>query len=436
MRAARKWRELVVAAALGCSSAFVGPPETGAAPSASGADAGADVVLEWNEIAQGAIGASTPNPLHHQRFFAIVSAAVYDGVNSVVRSHEPYSGFVETPPGASAEAAAVAAAHHALVALFPSASSSLDQAYADSLAEHGLSPTDPGVAVGESASQAVLDARADDGAAQAQFPYTPPGAGQPGVWVPAPPGFAPAFLPGWGATETWSLREPAQFRPEEGPPALSTEEYAAELNEVKLVGAADSPVRTAEQTQIALFWRASAPVIWNPVARQVVAHRGLGLADSARLFALMNIAGADASIACWDAKYAFNTWRPVTAIRQADTDGNPATVADPGWTPLVPTPAFPEFTSGHTTISAALAGVLERSFGDPGMELTATSPLNPGFVRHWSSFREGVEEVVEARIVSGIHFRTGDERGAVQGRQVARFVSTHSLRERVGGGNR
>jgi hypothetical protein len=232
--------------------------------------------------------------------------------------------------------------------------------------------------------------------------------------------------------QPWVLRSGAQFRPDESPD-LTSDRYARDLNEVKEIGALNSATRTAEQTNIARFWLSSALVIWNGVLRQVTLGLDLNESEAARDFALMNVAGADARIACWDTKYAFNFWRPVTAIQRADEDGNPATEADPGWTPLIATPNFPEYVSAHTTNSSAMATVLALLFDDdPGVALTATSPTNPGFERHWTTFSEGVREVIDARVYSGIHFRSSDERGAKLGRQVGRFAAMHAFRRRHG----
>jgi membrane-associated phospholipid phosphatase len=200
---------------------------------------------------------------------------------------------------------------------------------------------------------------------------------------------------------------------------------------VQELGALHSLVRTSEQTQIAMFWGASAAVIWNGVLQQIVAARFSSLSDSARAFALLNIAGADAAIACWDAKYFFNFWRPITAIRQADTFPNRGLTADVDWEPLLATLPFPEFPSGHTVISSAIATALAELFGDdPGVPFAAQSPTTPGFVRNWMTFGEGVAEVIEARIYAGLHFRTADEEGAKLGRRVAKFVVRHALPER------
>ena len=389
-----------------------------------------NVVVDWNAIAIAAAGASGQNALLQERVFAITSVAVSDAVNAISGEYSRYASRLTAPSGGSTTAAAVGAAHRALTQLLPSQTQFLDAMLAQSLAKFGVSPGDPGVAFGEAVADEIVALRASDGATLAQYPYTAPNAGAPGVWVPTPPAFAAALLPGWGSVQPWVLDSGEQFRPDDGPD-LTSHRYARDLNEVKEIGALNSATRTAEQTNIAKFWLASAALIWNPVLRQVALGLDLDESESARAFALMNVAGADARIACWDAKYAFNFWRPVTAIQHADEDDNRLTTADPGWTPLVATPNFPEYVSGHTTVSGAMATVLRLLFDDdPGVAFTATSPTNPGFERHWTSFSEGVREVVDARVYSGIHFRSSDERGVTLGRQVARFAATHAFRHR------
>ena len=275
----------------------------------------------------------------------------------------------------------------------------------------------------------LLAVRSTDGAAQAQFPYTAPDAGSPGVWVAV--GTAPPVTPGWGNVSLWVLRNLSQFEPD-GPPPLHTRRYARDYNEVKEIGSLTSATRTSEQTEIARFWLGSPTAIWNGVARQLIQEQGLDLSESARTLALIYLASADASIACWNAKYSVNFWRPITAIRNGDVDDNVHTVADPTWTPLFPTPQHPEYVSGHSTNSSAMATVLTLLFGDQrDTPIVATSPTNPGFERHWSSLSEGVEEVIDARIFSGIHYRTSDEDGAQLGRKIARFVVKHALRDRT-----
>ena len=387
----------------------------------------ANVVVEWNATAISTALAVGQGPVPQTRAMAIVAVAVNDAVNAITGKFATYGETPTPPAGASADAAAIGAAHEALVLLYPSQVGSLDAAAAASLSSHGLSPSDPGVGFGEAVAQTVFALRVNDGSATAQFPYTAPDAGSPGAWIPTPPANLPALLPGWGFTETWVLRTGSQFRPDEGP-SLTSDAYARDLNELKDLGALTSATRTAEQTNIARFWLTSAAVIWDAALRQVAIARELDTPTTAHALALVNLAGADAAIACWDAKYAFNFWRPITAIRNADADGNPGTTADPTWSPLVATPNFPEFVSGHTTISGAMGTMLALLFGDdPGVSLIVASPTNPGFVRTWSRFSQGIAEVIDARVWTGFHFRSSDVAGARVGRQVARFVFEHAL---------
>jgi hypothetical protein len=391
-----------------------------------------NVVVDWNAIAITAVGAAGQNGTLQERSIAITSVAVSDAVNAMTRKFTRYGSRQAPPVGASTTAAALGAAYRALTQLVPSQTQFLNTSLAQSLAKFGVSTGDPGFIFGGTVADEIIGIRAGDGAAQAQYPYTAPGAGAPGVWVPTPPAFAAALLPGWVFVQPWVLESGAQFRPDEGPDVTS-HRYARDLNEVKELGALNSATRTSEQTNIARFWVTGAVVIWNGVLRQIVAGLDLDESETARDFALMNVAGADARIACWDAKYAFNFWRPVTAIQRADEDGNPATEADPAWMPLIATPNFPEYVSAHTTISSAMATVLTLLFDDdPGVAFTATSPTNPGFVREWTTFSQGVREVIDARVYSGIHFRLSDERGAKLGRQVARFAATHTLKHAHG----
>ena len=413
----------------GLAAALVGAALTVFAPRCASAQ---NIVVDWNAIAITAAGAAGQNSLLQERSFAVTSVAVSDAVNAITKKYARYGSSPTPPASASTTAAAVGAAYRALTQLVPSQTQFLDAMLAQSFAKFGVSAGDPGFAFGEAVADQTVAMRAADGAALAQYPYTAPNAGAPGVWVPTPPAFAAALLPGWGVVQPWVLESPAQFRPDESPD-LTSDRYARDVSEVKEIGALNSATRTAEQTNIAKFWLASAALIWNPVLRQVVLGLGLDESEAARDFALMNVAGADARIACWDAKYAFNFWRPVTAIQRADEDGNPATEADPGWTPLIATPNFPEYVSGHTTVSGAMATVLRLLFDDdPGVAFTATSPTNPGFERHWATFSEGVREVIDARVYSGIHFRSSDERGAKLGRQVARFAARHAFKHKHG----
>jgi hypothetical protein len=383
-----------------------------------------DVVAEWNAeaVRLTLLSSSSLSPVQQTRTMAIVQVSVHDAVNGITLKHETYLSPGAAPSGTSADAAAIAAAHHALRNLFPAHVATLDQMFLTSLAAHGLAVSDPGVGYGQSAAGAILANRADDGASVAQYPYTAPGAGLPGIWEPLTA--LPALLAGWGDVATWSLRSGAQFRPE-APPALSSEQYARDYNEIKEIGSLTSATRTAQQTEIATFWLASPTAIWNQPLRQLVADSEFDLSTRARTYALMYLAAADSSIACWDAKYEYNLWRPQPAIRRGDEDGNAATIADLAWTPLFATPRHPEYPSGHTANSTAMATILMFIFGDDPAEPIASTIGS--ITREWNTFGEGLDEVIDARVYSGIHFRTADEVGSRLGGQVARFVWTHEL---------
>lgn len=383
------------------------------------------VATEWNQtaVALSILPASALAPVQQTRAIAIVQVAVHDAVSGITGRYATYLPRNPAPDGASPEAAAIAAAHYALVSLFPTQAASLNTLYAASLASHGLAISDPGVAYGESAAAAILAARANDNAPQAQFDYTAPGAGTPGIWTRI--NNAPALLPGWGNVTPWVLRSSSQFRPD-APPPLDSDLYARDYNEIKEIGRATGSTRTAEQSNIALFWRASPVAIWNPMLAQVIAARDLDLSAAAQAYALVAIAGVDAGISCWDAKYVYNNWRPQLAIRGGDFDGNDATVGDPSWTAFLPTPPHPDYTSGHTTVSTAMASILENEFGnEPGVHFSVTQTA---ITREWDTFDEAVQEVIDARVYSGIHFRNSDVVGSRVGGQVGQFVLTHSLR--------
>jgi hypothetical protein len=388
-----------------------------------GVASGDDAVMAWNQIALAATVTAAQGPVPQIRTMAIVQVSMHDAVNAITCEYRTYLSL-RCGPWGSPEAAAIAAAHRALVGLLPAQAAALSAARAASLAAHGVTESDPGVAFGEAVAEVILAVRSTDGSAQAQFPYTAPGSGNPGVWVADGP--APPVLPGWRNVTLWVLRSLSQFAPD-GPPPLHSRRYARDYNEVKEIGSLTSPTRTDEQTQIARFWLASPAPIWNGVARQMITAHGLDLSATARTLALIYLASADASIACWEAKYTVNFWRPLTAIRNGHVDDNPRTDADPAWTPLLATPQHPEYLSGHSTNSSAMATVLMLLFGDKGTPIVATSPTTPGFERHWDSVSEGVDEVIEARIYGGIHYRTSDEDGAAVGRKIARFVVNHAL---------
>jgi PAP2 superfamily len=388
----------------------------------------ADAVTDWNAIMQATVTAPPTNPFFQARWGAIVQLAVFEAVNAVVEDYEPYLGTIDAPPWASPDAAAVAAAYRALVTLRPGSAATLDVLRAQSLAAIPDGPAkQAGIVAGEEAAAAVLLLRADDRSDQAaNAPYTP-GTG-PGVWQPTPPALAPAFLPGWGLVTPFGLLEGSQFRLPP-PPALQTGKYAKDYNEVKLVGRIDSLFRPQDRTDVARFFAVTTPVMaFNAAARQVSAAQGKTLSENARIFALTAMAICDGSIAVFDTKYYYNRWRPVTAIWGGATDGNKKTEPDPTWLSLIVAPAFPSYPSAHATLSGAARAVLERAFGKDGEAITLTNPQVPGVVLNYTSWEQITNDIDDARIYGGIHFRFDQEAGAHQGRQVGRYILRHYLR--------
>ena len=399
--------------------------------------AASDPVTEWNRIAAQKIVSQTSVPIEQTRLMAIVQVTVHDAVSSITGAYETYGEHGTAPAGASPAAAAVGAAYHALKLLVTGTpAGDLDSLLAQSLTAHGISVSDPGLEFGRSVAVDLLALRDGDGSslADSQFPYIAPNAGAPGVWELLPGQVA--LRPGWGNVKPWVLRNGGQFRPDP-PPALDSAQYAMDLNEVMAIGRKTGLPQTPEQQEreyIARFWRASPTAIWNVVLNDILDARNLDLSTAARSCALVYLAAADSSTAVWEAKYFYNFWRPQPAIMRADEDGNDRTEppADAPWTPLLPTPAHPEYPSAHTTNSGAMAFVLTKLFGDaPGVPLEVTQPSGipepTHITRQWSTIGEALDEVIDARIYSGFHFRTADVVGARLGRQVGRFVLTHAL---------
>jgi membrane-associated phospholipid phosphatase len=392
------------------------------------AAARADTVTDWNEIMQATVSVAPSNPFFQARWGAIVQLAVFEAVNAIVGDCEPYLGTIEAPAWASPDAAAIAAAHGTLVMLRPGSATDLNTARDLWLATIPDGPEkDAGIAVGEEAAMAMLLLRADDGSAQAAtVPYTP--GTDPGDWRPTPPANAPAFLPGWGLVTPFGLASGDQFRLP-APPALEAGLYANDYNEVKLLGRIDSPFRPQDRTDVARFYAATTPVqAWNSAARQASDAQGKTLSENARIFALLGMAMADGSIATFDTKYHYNFWRPVTAIRAGDTDGNNRTEPDPDWLPLIATPAFPSYPSAHATLSGAARAVLERAFGKDGHAVTLTNPGLPAIVLNYTAWQAITDDIDDARIYGGIHFRFDQEDGAHQGRHVGRYILRNYLR--------
>ena len=383
--------------------------------------ASADVVTDWNNAALDAIRADRTAPPIASRSLAIVHVAIYDAVNGIARTHELYLVPSAISTSASRVAAATAAAHRTLVSLFPNHTSTFDALHAAILAgiPNGPQKTN-GITWGEFVASQILAARANDGS---NAIVQPPGGSGPGVWVPTPPAFLPYLLPQWGFVVPFGMSSSSQFRPP-GPPSLDSQQYAADYEEVKQLGAAVGSTRTEDQTEIALFWADGAgtetpPGHWNSIAQIIAAARGNTLEENARLFALLNIAMADAAICSWDAKYTYHFWRPVTAIAFAEPLLN--------WTSFIVTPPFPDYTSGHSTFSAAAATVLPFFFGTEDLPFTTGSDFLPGVYRSFSTCQDAAEEAALSRIYGGIHFRSASEDGLQAGNSIGEWTVTHYL---------
>jgi hypothetical protein len=384
----------------------------------------ADVVTDWNNAALDAIRAGRTAPPIASRSLAILHVSIYDAVNGIARTHARYLVPPVAPGSASREAAASAAAHKALVNLFPANASSFDALHAAILATIPDGPHKrAGIIWGEFVANVILAVRAHDGS-NAVVP--PPSGSGPGVWVPTPPAFLPYLLPQWGFVTPFGMSSSSQFRPP-GPPSLDSQQYAADYEEVKQLGAAVGSTRTEDQTEIALFWADGSgtetpPGHWNSIAQIIAAAQGNTLEENSRLFALLNIAMADAAICAWDAKYTFDFWRPVTAIAFAEPQLN--------WMSFIVTPPFPDYTSGHSTFSAAAATVIPSFFGTEDLPFTTGSDFLPGVFRSFSTCLDAAEEAAVSRIYGGIHFRTASQDGLQAGTSIGEWTYSHYLRLR------
>jgi hypothetical protein len=389
--------------------------------------AAADEVTDWNQMMLVATvtAPATPAPVT-TRVAAIVQAAVFDAVNGIDRRYTPIYVPAVGPSGASQAAAAVQAAYATLVKLYPDQKAKFDQQRTASLAAIADSPdaVQQGMAWGQNVADQIWSWRSEDGFSDAPPPYL--GGTQPGQWRPTPPAMAPGLVPQLAQTKPWVMRSPSQFRPT-GPAVMTTDQYTADYNEVKSMGGATNSGRTKDQTLFANFWQAgNPPDYWDPVATSLGSQQGFSLSQTARLLALVNLGMADALIGCWDAKYNYSSWRPVSAIQLADTDGNDATSADPAWTPLIVTPPFPEYPSAHSCVSGAAGRILSQVFGEEA-SFNVVSNAMPGVTRQFHSLSAALEEVKNARIFGGIHFRTACVDGTALGISVADYVMSHAL---------
>ena len=388
----------------------------------------ADVITYWNAIAvQTTMTGARPGPTAFVDL-ATVHVAIHDAVQAIDGRFQPY--YVEIPAASGSPAAAAArAAHDVLVNRFPAQKESLDGTYQQYLVSHGLSDLDPGIAVGAAAASGIIALRGCDASfPQSSTPFI--GGTEPGMWRPTPPGNLPMAVPWLGNVVPFTLTRPAQFRAAP-PPSLTSVEYARDYDEVRAVGALNSSSRTAEQTDVAYFWNGNYPVVWNQFLRDIAAAQITDIAESARFFALAELATADALISTWNTKSYYAFWRPITAIREGENDGNPSTTGDATWVPLLVNPNYPDHTSGANAVTRAMTRTAELFFESDRMTFsittTNTAPTQLD-TRTYSRFSDVAQEVVDARIYSGIHFRFADEDARKLGAQVADWVFRHYLR--------
>jgi hypothetical protein len=435
--------------------ALVGYAGADGEPASLAAPGGGDAVTVWNAnagvAATAACLAPLDNPLHESRTYAMMHVAIHDALNAIDRRSRPYALDVQAEAGASLDAAVAAAARDVLVALIAqlplelhtqacidAGVASVEAAYIAALAAIPDGQTkSQGIGVGQAAAATILDLRADDGAVGPFLNFACPQDTDPGEYQ-CTPGTPFIVFEVWENVVPFVLKHSSQFRP--GPPyAVDRKKYTADFSEVKSLGgddAATPSARTADQTEIALFWWESSPLKWNRIARTVSADRGLNLWENARLFGLLNLALADGYIAMVDSKNHYNYWRPITAIRTGDTDGNPDTIGDPTWTPLRPTPPDQDYVSGHSIEGGAAAEVLKQffstdeiSFQDCGAVLPAgsCSDATPVF-RSYTSFSQAAAENAYSRILIGFHFRKSVEEGIKYGRKIGRRAANLYLR--------
>ena len=400
---------VVFALALPAAGALAGSRASSGAP-----------VIHWNQTLLSIVNTPGAQPANIQptRSFAILHAAIYDAVNAIDRSHEPYLISVRAPRGASETAAADAAAHTALVGLYPAQQNALDADYATELATVPDGPAkDQGVRIGETVAHDLLAIRAGDGSNVPAPPFVP--GTNPGDYQPTPPNFPTPVFTTWGQVTPFVLDSADQFRPAP-PPALTSPEWTAALAEVQSLGSATSTTRTADQTEIGKFWMPPIQNFWNQIAETVASAHHSDLPTTARLFASLDLSLADGTIAFYDAKYTYRFWRPVTAVR----------LVDPTWLPLAGnTPPDPSYPGAHSTLSAAAAAVLASFYGAK-QHFSVTSPALPGVTRSFTSFSGAVDEAGLSRIYAGVHTRLDHEAGLKLGTAVARFVLRNALSRR------
>ncbi len=392
----------------------------------------ADEIKDWNLVMiQATLTAPVTAAPLTPRVAAIVEAAVFDAVNGIDRRYSPIFVQPAAPEGASIHAAAVEAAYVTLLDLYPAQQATFDQQKATSLAQITDSniAVQQGLAWGQTVANQIWTWKSQDGFANTVAPYL--GGNNPGQWRPTPPAMAPGLAPQLATTTPWVMRSPSQFRLA-GPPALTSDQYTADYNEVEAMGIATNSGRTADQTLSANFWQAgNPPDYWDQAVLSLAEQHQYSIPETAHLLALVNLGMADAMIGCWDSKYTYSSWRPITAIQLGDTDGNDATTPDPSWTPLIVTPPFPEYPSAHSCASGAAAHILAETFGE-ATSFGIVSLAMPGVTRQYHNFSEALEDVKDARVFGGIHFRTATIDGTSLGIAVADYVMANALSPRQG----
>jgi PAP2 superfamily protein len=396
------------------------------------AAAKADVVLDWNVIAINTAIANGQNPYAQARFAAIAQLAVFEAVNAVTGDYQPYLGTIAAPPGASAEAAAIQAAYRVLSTYFSASAATLDAERATSLASipNGQAKDD-GIATGEASALAMIALRANDGSSPPQFKI--PGPPVPGEWqatssCPIMNGIAVGTAFHWQNVTPFGIPKASDFLLNP-PPALTSNQYAKAYNEVMTVGSVDSTERPQDRATVALFYGASSPsLVFNQVARQVAQEQGHSLSENAQALALINIAMNDSLVASFFNKYFYNFWRPETAIHAGDTDSNPKTAPDPSFVPFITTPCFPSYPSNHGSASNGAAEVLRRLYGEGGHLMTLSNPALPDIALQYTMFKQITDDISDARVYGGIHFRTDQIAGAQLGRAIGTAVFKNNLR--------
>ena len=392
----------------------------------------ADVVLDWNAIAVNTAIANQQNPFAQARSAAIVQLAVFESVNAITGEYHPYLGTIVAPPGASPDAAAIQAAYRVLRTYFPASFAPLDAERANSLASipDGQAKTD-GIATGEAVALAMIALRANDGSSPPQFKI--PGPPVPGEWQATPScpivnGAAVGIAFQWQYVTPFGISSVSEYLLDP-PPVLTSHEYAKTYNEVMTVGSIDSTERPQDRANVALFYAASSPTqVFNQAVQQVAQERSRSLTDNARALALMNIAINDSLVASFFNKYHYNFWRPETAIHAGDSDGNPKTEPDTSFAPFVMTPCFPSYPSNHGSAASGAAEILRRIYGEGGHFMTLSNPTVPDIVLQYTTFKQITDDISDARVYGGIHFRTDQVAGERLGKAIGKAVYKHNLR--------